>query len=182
MNLPNYLTLLRITLVPVFFTLLISYQTGSETCRVFALVVFAVASISDALDGILARLTCQQTELGTFLDPLADKLLLLSGYVGILWVARLPYRPPLWITVTIVFRDLVILGGMLVIFFVTRKVHIQPSLAGKLTTFFQMMCLAAILFKNSVAVWLWNTTAVLTILSGVIYVHRGLGQLAGEKT
>jgi len=177
LNLPNYLTLLRIALVPVFFTLLISYQTGSEFCRIGALAIFAAAAASDALDGLLARLTRQQTALGTFLDPLADKLLLLSGYVGILWVTRLPYRPPLWITVTIVFRDVVILTGMLTVFAVTRDFTVRPSLAGKVTTFFQMIGLIAILLEHPAAVWLWDATAVLTIFSGVSYVRRGIQEM-----
>ncbi len=179
MNLPNYLTLFRIALVPIFFTLLVSYQTGPEKQRLLALAVFAAAALSDALDGLIARLMRQRTNLGMLLDPLADKLLLLSGYIGILWVVRLPFRPPLWVTVTIVFRDLVILVGMAVIFLVTRKISAPPNTAGKVTTFFQMAALLAILLKSPSAVWLWNVTAALTLLSGILYVRRGIGQLAG---
>ena len=180
MNLPNYLTLLRIILVPVFFTLLVSYgQGGAEKYRVWALTVFVIASLTDAMDGMVARFTNQRTELGTFLDPLADKLLLLSGYLGILFVSNLPHHPPLWITVTIIFRDFVIVVGMLVIFIITRKVKsVNPHWIGKVTTFFQMAGLAAILLKHDAAVWLWNITAVLTILSGGVYIRRGIQALA----
>ena len=182
MNLPNYLTLLRIVLVPVFFTLLVTYQTGTEFHRLAALAVFLLAVLSDALDGVLARRTQQRTELGAFLDPLADKLLLLSGYIGILFVARLPHHPPLWITVTIVFRDLVIVAGMAVIFLVTRKVRaVEPNLAGKATTVLQMAGLVAILCKHPASVALWNLTAVLTLLSGGLYVRRGIRALAGDS-
>lgn len=181
MNLPNYLTLFRVALVPVFFTSLLSYQTGTEKQRLLALAVFGVAALSDALDGLIARLTHQRTELGGLLDPLADKLLLLSGYIGILWVARLPYRPPLWITVTIVFRDLVIIVGMIVVFLMTRKISAPPNAAGKLTTFFQMAGLVAILLKHASAVWLWNLTAVLSVVSGAWYVRRGIRQMAGGR-
>lgn len=179
MNLPNYLTLLRIILVPIFFTLLISYGQGEESYRVWALTVFVVAALTDALDGLLARFTNQRTELGTFLDPLADKLLLLSGYLGILFVSSLPLHPPLWITVTIVFRDVVIVAGMIVIFLVTRTVKsVDPHWMGKVTTFFQMAGLVAILLKHDASIWLWNITAVLTLLSGGIYVRRGIQALA----
>jgi len=179
LNLPNYLTLLRITLVPVFFTLLVSYGNGRDAYRVWALAVFLLAAFTDALDGLVARLTHQRTELGTFLDPLADKLLLLSGYLGILFVSTLPYHPPLWITVTIVFRDGVIVTGMVIIFLVTRKIKsVSPHWLGKVTTVFQMAGLIAILLKHSASVWLWNITAVLTILSGIIYVRRGIQALA----
>lgn len=179
MNLPNYLTLLRVILVPVFFTLLVSYGNGDEKFRGWALGVFLAAVMTDALDGFVARLTNQRTELGTFLDPLADKLLLLSGYLGIMFVSNLPHHPPLWITVTIVFRDVVIVVGMLVIFLVTQKVKsVSPHWVGKVTTFFQMAGLVAILLKHEASVWLWNITAVLTLFSGGIYVRRGIQALA----
>jgi len=178
LNLPNYLTLLRIILVPVFFTLLISYGQGKEQYRLWALGVFILAVLTDALDGMAARFTNQRTELGTFLDPLADKLLLLSGYLGILFVSSLPYHPPLWITVTIVFRDVVIVVGLLIVFLVTRKVKaVDPHWLGKVTTFFQMAGLVAILLNQVAAIWLWNVTAVLTILSGGIYIRRGIQAL-----
>jgi cardiolipin synthase len=179
LNLPNYLTLLRIILVPVFFTLLVSYGQGEEHYRVWALLVFVIAALTDALDGLAARFMNQRTELGTFLDPLADKLLLLSGYLGILFVSSLPHHPPLWITVTIVFRDIVIVAGMLIIFLITKKVKpVNPHWLGKVTTFFQMAGLVAILLKHDAAVWLWNITALLTLLSGGIYVRRGIQALA----
>lgn len=179
MNLPNYLTLLRIILVPVFFTLLISYGQGEEQYRLWALTVFVIAALTDAFDGLAARLTNQRTELGTFLDPLADKLLLLSGYLGILFVSNLPHHPPLWITVIIVFRDMVILIGIIVVFLVTRKVKsVEPHWLGKVTTFFQMAGIAAILLKQDAVIWLWNIIAVLTLLSGGIYIRRGIQALA----
>lgn len=181
MNWPNYLTLLRIVLVPVFLSLLIAYDSAQEGYRIAALCVFIAAILTDALDGFLARIRNERTELGTFLDPLADKLLLLSGYIGIMFVEKLPHHPPFWITVTIVFRDIIIVAGMIVLFMVTRTIKaVEPNLAGKATTVLQMAGLVAILIKHSASIWLWHATAVLTIFSGILYVRRGIRALAGR--
>lgn len=178
MNLPNYLTLFRILLIPVFFTLLVTSGHGQDGRVFWALIVFVIASLTDALDGLIARLAHQRTTLGTFLDPIADKLLLLSGYLGIIFVSNLPYQPPRWITAAIVLREFVIVVGIIVIYAVTRKVTaVEPHWTGKVTTFFQMTGLIAILLKYSLAIWLWYMTAVFTIFSGAVYVHRGIRAL-----
>ena len=177
MSLPNYITFLRILLVPFFFTELMSYESGQEHHRWLALVLFAIATLTDALDGFLARMTHSRTELGTFLDPLADKLLLVSGYLALLAVEALPYRPPLWITVTIVFRDIMIIGGLILIYLLSGKVHVQPNFLGKCTTAAQMLTLIAILLKWPYSFLLWNVTAVLTIASFFVYFRRELTKL-----
>lgn len=177
MSLANYITLFRIFITPLFFTLLVSYESGQEARRWAALAVFAVAGFTDALDGLLARLSGTQTELGRFLDPLADKLLLLSGYLGLLFVPSLPFRPPLWITVTIVFRDVLIIMGLILIFLMTGSVRVQPNLLGKFTTGFQMITLIAILLAWEISIPLCYATAVLTIVSCLVYLIRELRQL-----
>jgi len=91
LSIPNYLTLLRIILTPVFITSLISYSPEKEYLRYWALAIFALAGLTDALDGILARVLRQKTALGEILDPLADKLLLLSGYISLLFVDSVLY-------------------------------------------------------------------------------------------
>ncbi len=129
------------------------------------------------LDGFLARILKSRSELGRFLDPLADKLLLLSGFLGLLFVPALPYRPPLWITVTIVFRDLMIVLGLLVIFFLKGKVAIQPNFLGKATTAFQMATLLAILLVWPISIFLCYVTAALTIASFAVYAMRELERI-----
>lgn len=151
-----------------------SYQSGQEHHRLMALFFFIVASLTDALDGWLARVTKTRTKLGKFLDPLADKLLLLSGFIGLLFVPAFLYRPPLWVTVTIVFRDIVIITGLVILFLMTGNVRVQPNLLGKITTVFQMGTLIAILLEHPVSVPLWIATALLTIASGLTYVFRDL--------
>ena len=174
MNLPNYITLFRIFLTPFFFTSLVSYQAGREHYRLAAFGILLVGSLTDALDGFLARVTKKRTRLGRFLDPLADKLLLLSGFLGLLFVTALPYRPPLWVTVTIVFRDMIIIFGLIVIFLMTKTVRIEPNLLGKSTTLFQMLTLLAILLKWPLSSFFWYVTAFLTILSCLVYIGREL--------
>lgn len=178
MSLPNLLSLLRIFLVPFFFTELVSYQTGQEKQRWLVLAIFAFAAFTDALDGFLARILKSQTELGRFLDPLADKLLLLSGYLGLLMVHDLPYTPPLWVTVAIVFRDVLIVSGLVIIYFMTGKIRIQPNFLGKLTTASQMITLMVVLLRWHLSYLLWNFTAVLTILSCLVYLQRELKKLS----
>ena len=177
MSLPNYLTFFRIFLVPFFFTELVSYHEGAEHHRWIAAVILVVACLTDALDGLLARILNMKTPLGQFLDPLADKLLLLSGYLGLLFVNGLPYHPPLWITVTIVFRDIVLLTGLVILFFITGSIQVQPNILGKCTTAFQMATLTAILIGWKISVALWYLTALFTILSCFSYVIRELKKM-----
>ena len=108
------------------------------------------------------------------LDPLADKILLVSAYIGLLFVTTLPFRPPLWITITIIFRDLILLFGFLTLNFAAVKIEVQPNIWGKLTTVSQMLLLCFILLEWPVAIPLAFLTAAFTIASGIIYITRGL--------
>jgi len=174
LSIPNYLTLFRILLTPIFFITLVSYTPEKEGFRLIALAIFVVAAITDALDGLLARFLKQRTELGQMLDPLADKILLLSAYIGLLFVSTLPFRPPLWITITIIFRDLILLLGFLTLNFAAVKIEVQPNIWGKLTTVSQMLLLCFILLEWPVAIPLAFLTVAFTIVSGIIYIMRGL--------
>jgi len=174
LSIPNYLTLFRILLTPVFFITLVSYTPEKEGLRLIALAIFVVAALTDALDGLLARFLKQRTALGQMLDPLADKILLVSAYIGLLFVTTLPFRPPLWITITIIFRDLILLFGFLTLNFAAVKIEVQPNIWGKLTTVSQMLLLCFILLEWPVAIPLAFLTAAFTIASGIIYITRGL--------
>ena len=180
MNLPNLITVFRILISPIFFIELVSYKQGEEYHRWIALALLSLGVISDALDGFLARILNCQTSLGKFLDPLADKLLVLSGFVALLWVSALPFHPPIWFTVAVVFRDLVIIIGLILLFLFTSKAEIKPNLLGKATTFFQMVTLLAVLAGTSFSIILWNVTGALTILSGLTYLVRDLPKM-GES-
>ena len=174
MSIPNYLTLFRILLTPVFLIALVSYTPEKEGLRLIALAIFVIAALTDALDGLLARFLKQRTALGQMLDPLADKILLLSAYVGLLFVTTLPFRPPLWVTITIIFRDLILLVGFFTLHFAAVKIEVLPNIWGKLTTVSQMLLLCFILLEWPLAVPLAFLTVTFTIISGVIYITRGL--------
>ena len=173
----NFVTLLRIFLVPFFFTALVSYTPGRENQRWTAFLIFLAAALTDMLDGFLARITKTRTELGRFLDPLADKLLLLSGFLGLLFVSALPYRPPLWVTVTIVFRDLMIVLGLIVIYLINGTFRVYPNFLGKATTAFQMATLLTIILAWPVSILFCYVTAALTIVSFAVYALRELKKL-----
>lgn len=174
MSIPNYLTLFRIILTPAFFTTLVSYGPEKPGLRLWSLGIFVLAAATDALDGILARILKQKTPLGQMLDPLADKLLLLSGYIGLLFVASLHFKPPLWITITIIFRDLVLLFGFFTLNFMAVKFEVKPNWLGKMTTTFQMLLLLLVLLECPVAIPVAYVTVAFTILSGLVYLSKGL--------
>ena len=169
---PNLITLFRILLVPFFFTTLLYYQPEKDFLRLWAFGLGLAASLTDAVDGLVARLRKETTQLGRFLDPLADKLLLLSGFLGILLAKGYPLAPPLWIVVIIVFRDLLIVGGLILFYISGREIEVAPNFLGKMTTALQMVTLLSILLLLPMSPWLWNLTAALTIVSGLTYVIR----------
>ena len=169
MNLANKITILRLLLIPVFI-LLVLYSKWE-----IALFVFIAASLSDALDGYIARRTKQRTELGTILDPIADKLLILSAFIC-LSVVNNPstsIRLPIYVPVIIISRDAIILLGSLIIYVIKGKIEVKSELIGKITTFLQMASVISILFKFTFSPVLWNAAIVFTIWSGIVYVRRG---------
>ena len=124
MNLPNILTLIRVLLIPVFVILIMNKFFG------WAIITFASAGITDGIDGLIARITQQRTELGAYLDPIADKLLLSSGFITLAIIEMLPS----WLAVIVITRDLIILIGLLVMILINYHPRIRPSLVSKVTT------------------------------------------------
>lgn len=174
MNLPNYITVFRVALIPLFFSFLIYYNPNRPGFKFIALVLFLLAVATDALDGLIARKFNQQTELGTFLDPFADKLLLLSGFLAIAFSQAFIHKPPLWIVVVIVFRDLFIVCGLFIIYLTVNRIEVKPNVIGKITTFFQMLTIITILSDWPNGEWIWFATAGLTVLSGIVYIQQGI--------
>jgi len=182
MTTANKVTIGRILLVPFFVVQVIYYvNTGNETLRWLAIGCFGAAALSDAVDGFLARHFNQRSELGAVLDPLADKILLVSGVV-LLSMQNEPYlhRIPIWLTATILSRDLLLVIGLAVIHYVIGKVAVKPHFIGKAATVCQMAAVLWALFKLN-AQWLYGlciAAAVLTGVSGLIYIFEGMRQLA----
>lgn len=173
LNLPNFITLLRIGAIPIFLIFLIDKRYTD------ALIVFILAGLSDSLDGLLARWLNARTALGAFIDPLADKLLLTSSFVILAWDGSIPN----WLTVLVISRDTIILLGFVVLFLVSgRAIEIRPTLIGKACTFFQLLTISLTLVGLHNPAWrfplLSNTCVMLTaaslIISGFQYISRSL--------
>jgi CDP-diacylglycerol--glycerol-3-phosphate 3-phosphatidyltransferase len=181
----NKVTVLRILLVPVFVVQVLYYErTGDEWHRLAAILSFAFAAVSDAYDGYLARRYNQRSELGALLDPLADKLLLVSALVLITFVKG-PHLPnlPLWLAGTVIGRDVIQAIGFAVLHYTLGgKVPVRPRLVGKVATVLQMVSVSWALLKWPPD-WLGPlalATAVFTAVSGVIYLLDGMKLLSAS--
>jgi cardiolipin synthase len=176
MNIPNLLTLLRVILVPLFVILLIYGHTS------YAFLVFIIAGVSDAMDGMIARWFNQKTIVGEYMDPIADKLLLVTSYVVL---AVIDVIPP-WLTVLVISRDVIIITGVAVLFFMNKPPEIRPTILGKASTFTQIstviIALSAIqpfpAFEHLLTPGIY-LAASLTILSGFHYTYIGIRQMGG---
>lgn len=190
MTTANKITILRMLLIPFFVVEVLYYvKTGNEWQRLVALLTFAVAAILDGVDGYIARHYNQYSELGAVLDPLADKLLLVSGVVLLSFDhgTRLG-QIPLWLTGTIISRDILILIGMVVIQFTVGKVRVRPRFIGKIATVLQMASVLWILLRwedgdgfQGVLV-LTLSAAICTGVSGLLYVYDGVRQLSASPS
>jgi CDP-diacylglycerol--glycerol-3-phosphate 3-phosphatidyltransferase len=188
MTTANKITILRILLTPFFVVEMIYYvRTGNEAHRLAALLSFAIAAILDGVDGYIARHYNQISELGKILDPLADKLLLVSGIVALSFNhGNFLGQIPLWLTGTIIGRDLLILLGVAVIRFTVGKVVVRPRFTGKIATVLQMAVVIWILLKwdfGRGVLWLKYLTlgaAICTGVSGLLYVLDGVKQLGSH--
>ena len=187
MTTANKVTIFRILLIPFFVAEVLYYQnSGNEIHRFCALLAFGVAALCDGVDGYIARHYHQKSELGAILDPLADKLLLLSSIV--LFSLDKPHLRsiPTWLTVTIIGRDLLILIGMVVIQMTVGKVKVRPRILGKVATVFQFVCVSWILLKwderfgDSWFLFWTIGAAVCTGGAGVLYVLDGVRQLSSH--
>ena len=169
MGLANWLTVLRILLVPVFVTLLVYRKPGP------AVLVFAAAALTDLLDGWVARHHGLQSRLGAFLDPLADKLLLTASFIMLTMLKVTPF----WFTAVVLSRDAFLALGTLVIHMVGARVYPRPTWAGKAATFFQILTVLVGLlgyYWGVRRVWtplLW-VAAAFTLASGLQYLVQGM--------
>lgn len=169
MTFPNILTILRILLTPILVWLLVERRLEA------ALVVFFVAGATDGLDGFIARAFHQKSRLGAFLDPLADKLLLVSSFI---LLARINLIP-LWLAIITVSRDGIILLGVFLFMLNNVSFEIRPSILSKLTTLSQivtaLVVMSSRLYPSSPSFQkvFFILTALLTVASGLHYIYRG---------
>ncbi len=174
---PNMLTIFRMVLIPVFVTL-VFYQRF-----LLALAAFVVAGITDGLDGLLARRFDQRSQLGTVLDPIADKLMLVTAFVVLSMRSVFPqpvpnHLPiPFWVTIAVISRDVFIVVGAAAINIMTGFRGFRPSWLGKVNTTVQIIAIAIIMFAASVPYGtgyylptLYATVFALVLISGAHYV------------
>ena len=183
LSLANQLTFLRLITVPFFVIAVLQARFG------VALALFVAAALTDLLDGLSARLLKQQTPLGAYLDPAADKLLLTAGFIlltdyptmfqGIPMVARIP----IWLTILTIFRDIFIVAVALILYLTHSQTRFAPTFWGKLTTIVEFLTVTFFLLANSLGrkvyplesmVW---ATLVLTLVSGFHYLIRTIRML-----
>ncbi|MEJ2696315.1 MAG: CDP-alcohol phosphatidyltransferase family protein [Candidatus Sulfobium sp.] len=169
MNVPNTLTILRIVIIPVFITAMIygRYRYG--------LYLFVFAALTDMLDGLFARMTDQKTALGTFLDPLADKFLLVTSFIFFSiygWIPR-------WFTVAVISRDVIVVIGWFLLYLVTQNSRVEPVLLGKLSVALELATLAYVLLGLNVAGlppvpgFVLLLIASVAAVSGLQYIYKG---------
>jgi cardiolipin synthase len=174
MNIPNALTLLRIFLVPLFLITVINGELG------LAFVVFLAASTTDVLDGFLARRLGQETQLGLYLDPVADKLLIIVGYLALGFFGLIPA----WLAVLVFFKDLYLVIGVGLLALLGAKMTVFPTLWGKLTTFFQLGTLVFVLYQRIfdqgefLLKPLFVLTGILTAFSAAHYIIKRMESLS----
>jgi|HubBroStandDraft_5_1064220.scaffolds.fasta_scaffold41313_2 cardiolipin synthase len=177
LNLPNALTLLRIFSIPFFLALLSKQRYAA------ALYLFGLAALTDGLDGAVARWFDMRTEIGAYLDPFADKLLLVSAFV----VLTLEDSIPGWLLGVVLIRDIVIVSGyFLFAFFTGERPPMRPTYLGKASTFLQLCCVIGALARLSLRSPLyWNgllyLTLTMTALAGLHYAYQGLAWLSSRE-
>lgn len=173
MTVPNLLSILRIISLPfIFYLIKYNYPT-------WALILLIASWVTDLLDGFIARTFNQRSKLGSYLDPIADKIVTASLFIFL----TIHDRIPLWIASIVVGRDVVIFAGLLVVFLPQKFPVASPSYLGKFTTFFQALILLLVMsdrvpslkgFLTPLYLPVLYTTATLTILSLIQYVYRGI--------
>ena len=179
MNLPNKLTLFRVFMIPIFLIILLGGFVPFPINRYIALVIFVIASLTDMLDGKIARKYNLVTNFGKFADPLADKLLVTAAMVSLCSMGEL--SP--WVVIVIVSREFIVTGFRVIA--ADAGIVIAASWWGKIKTVVQMIMIIVLLpgstaaFMITAGFWLQVAAAVLTVISGVDYIAKNTEVLKG---
>jgi len=172
----NKITICRILAVPFFILALLYYTPYRESLRFIALGIFLFAVITDVIDGYVARTRHQKTPAGKILDPLADKILLISAFMC-LFMAR-AYLPviqfPLWLVVMVISRDIILIIGTMLIYIFHHTLPMESTRWGKISTFFQVLAVIGMLIQWKFSVVLWYGVVFFTIISGIDYIRHGI--------
>jgi cardiolipin synthase (CMP-forming) len=178
----NKVTVGRILLVPFFIATVLYLSPERPYLRHVALGLFLVAVISDIIDGYIARTRHQKTRAGAILDPLADKILLISAFIC-LYVKRAQFETisfELWFVVAIISRDVILLLGSMIVQLTTGKLEIEANKSGKATACLQIVCVLGILLQLEFTKIFWYIALAATLMSGIIYIKEGIRIINGN--
>ena len=180
----NKITLCRILAVPFFIATILYYSPERDFLRYIALGIFLFAVISDAVDGYIARTRHQKTQAGAILDPLADKLLLMSAFICLYKIGGdfASVRFPLWLIVAMISRDAILLIGALLIYVICGNLTIEATFLGKASTFFQVCTILGMLLQIPSSTMLWDFTVIFAALSIVDYIRKGIKGMNDAST
>lgn len=173
MNFANKVSIFRVISIPFFLISVLYHSPQRDFLKYASLGIFLLAMLSDFIDGYIARVKKQKTRFGSIIDPLADKLLLVSSFICLGFKNPDGFLP-LWAILTIISRDAIILLGAAIIYVMKQDLNVAPSIFGKLTTFFQMFTILAFLLGIGLADIAWKVAVFFTILSGIDYVRKGV--------
>jgi cardiolipin synthase (CMP-forming) len=174
MNIPNLLSIFRLV-VTVFFVVAIEqekYRLG--------LLLFVLQGVSDFVDGFLARVLNKRTALGAFLDPIADKAMLVSSYIVLCHNDIIP----LWVTMVVILKDVVVACGFLILYIFVGKLKLIPTIWGKITTTLQIITVVYLLWFGKSAPYqsyFYYVTVLFTVIAGVQYMYRGVRVLTKKE-
>jgi len=169
MTIPNLITTIRIVLTPIF----VIYVIDDEL--ITGLIILIIIGLSDGIDGLIARLFNQKSKLGAYLDPLADKIILISAFIVLSIHEGLP---PSWLTVMVISRDIMILLGVSILFLIGMKFEMRPAVSSKITTCLQFFTVIVVLARDFIPdleryfPYLFYLTALFTSISFLQYMHQ----------
>jgi len=184
MTFANKITICRIIVVPFFIATVLYYSPEFELLRWVALGLFLFAVISDVIDGYIARTRNQKTTAGAILDPLADKLLLISAFTCLYFkpeIASSSLKLPIWFVVAVISRDIILLLGAMIIFLVRGIFSVEPTKWGRATAFFQITSVFSVFLHWEFGLYIWIVTLIFTLISLIGYTIKGIEIINNES-
>jgi len=178
-NLANSITFIRILCVPFFCYTILQFTPDQDHFRITALWIFLFAVILDVLDGFIARTFHQRSILGAILDPLADKILMISAFICLYKIgAELELiQFPFWLVALVISRDIILMAGALAIRMIKGDISIHTTILGKLNTFFESLAVLGVLLQLPISALTWYVICVLALWSGTDYLIMGIKQV-----
>lgn len=182
-TIPNFFSISRVLLVPVFLYAVLEGRAH------MAFFVFLISALTDFLDGASARLLKQKTQLGALLDPFGDKMFMTAAFI-VLTIPSLnsPHVLPVWLTILVIGRDLLIVGGAIFLYLRIKRQYFPPTMSGKISTVCHFFVLLLVLYFNmqgrevGFLSWLFFLCALMTVISGTEYVLVGRTWLRSTGT